>query len=80
MRTQSKTCQIIPFPDIRLWSRIAKRYVDYFVTSDPRAACYYLAGELDCRKLSRPPAGLKLAIIKEYRKRGFPGEILFYRN
>ncbi|QFY41359.1 hypothetical protein F6R98_00920 [Candidatus Methylospira mobilis] len=78
MSIPSRPCQIIPFPDVRLWSRIAKRYVEYYVAGDPRAACYYLASELDCQKLSRSPAGLKQAIVKEYRKRGFPGEIVYH--
>jgi len=34
------TAKIIQFPDVGLWSQIAKRYVDYMTLGDPRAAFF----------------------------------------
>ena len=77
MTTAPPDCQIIPFPEIRRWSREARKYVDYFVSGDPRAANFYLEYELRAMNVSRSPLGLQQAIDSEYRKRGFPGELLF---
>jgi len=71
------TCQIIPFPDVRLWAMIAKKYVDYMVSGDPRAAYYFLEYELNMFKLSKIPAALKNFIRREYRKRGFAAPLTF---
>lgn len=77
MKKARSTAKVIPFPDIGLWSVIAKKYVDNVVYGDPRAAFYYLEYQLDVLRLSKPPPALKIAIEKEYRRRGFRGPVRF---
>lgn len=72
METRS-TAKIIPFPDSRRWPTIARRYVDNMTLGDPRAAFFYLEHQLSALHLSRPPAALRTAVEKEFRKRGFRG-------
>ena len=74
---KTDTCQIIPFPDVRMWEMIAKKYVDYMVSGDPRAAFYFLEYELSLFKLSKTPTGLKNYIRREYKKRGCTSPVRF---
>ncbi len=78
MTAANTSCKIIPFPDVGGWSRIAKNYVDYMTSGDPRAAFYYLEHELNSSGVSATPGGLKRAIEREYRKRGFLRPIGFH--
>lgn len=71
MSTGANTCQIIQFPSLSLWLRIAKKYVDYMILGDPRAAFYYMDYEINLLKLSEVPSVLQKAIDQEYKKRGF---------
>jgi hypothetical protein len=71
MNETRKTARIIPLPDGRCWSLIARKYVDHMLSEDPRAAFFYLEHQLDVLKLSKPPPALQAAVDQEYRKRGF---------
>ena len=77
MTTQPTGCRIFPFPETRRWSGIAQKFVDYALRGDPRAAYFYLEYELSQLKVSRLPTGLKKEIEKEFKKRGFSGQIPF---
>jgi hypothetical protein len=74
----NQTTNVVPLPDAETWSLIAKKYLDYLLTGDPRAACYYLEHRLAVLKLSHPPKGLQQAIHEEQKRRGFTGQILFH--
>ncbi len=78
MNTHS--CQIIPFPDVRLWEMVAKKYVDYMISGDPRAAYYFLEYELSMYQLSKTPTALKNSIRREYKKRGFSAPLRFQND
>lgn len=80
MTAAKKSAQIIQFPPVGLWSRIAKRYVDYMTSGDPRAAFFYLEYKLDDLKLSGHTVGLKKAIEAEYKRRGFSRPISFSKE
>ncbi len=74
------TCRVIRFPDVRLWSQVARKYVDYMLTGDPRAAFYYLDYELMVFRLSEMPPALRQAIDKEYQRRGITKPVLFHKD
>lgn len=69
--------QVVPFPAVEVWSRIAAKYVEYVLGGDPRAACFYLEHELHVLRLARFPGALREAIRKEYARRGIRGDIHF---
>lgn len=77
MTTTPPPCEVLLFPEARRWSCIARKYVDYSLTGDPRAANFYLEHELAMLKVSRLPADLKKEIDKEFKRRGFSGQIRF---
>jgi hypothetical protein len=77
MERVQTTCKIIPFPEAKRWFEVARKYVDSITRGDPRAAFYYLEFELEALKLSKPPPALKIAIEKEYQRRGFRGPVRF---
>lgn len=80
MNAAVDTCRIIPFPNLSLWRRVAKKYVDYMSLGDPRAAFYYLDYEIDLLKLAEVPGVLQKAIDQEYLKRGFSRPPQFSRG
>lgn len=77
MTPATPSCQIFSFPEARRWPCIARKYVDYTLMGDPRAANFYLEYELALLNLSRMPAELKREIEKECNRRGFAGPIRF---
>jgi hypothetical protein len=77
METVESSARIIPFPDPKRWSAIAKIYIDYLTLGDPRAAFFYLEYQLTALNLKEVPTVLKREIEREYRKRGFRGPVYF---
>jgi hypothetical protein len=77
MSAANAAAKIIQFPDVGLWSQIAKRYVDYMTSGDPRAAFYYLDYKLNDLKLSAHSTALEKAIQAEFKRRGFSRPISF---
>ena len=69
--------QVVPFPSVGVWSRIAAKYVEYVLCGDPRAGCFYLEHELHVLRLERFPSALREAIRKEYARRGITDDIYF---
>lgn len=80
MDAVADTCQILQFPAAGLWSRIARKYVDYMTQGDPRAAYYYMEYEIKVLQLSEVPSALQKTIEQEYKKRGFSRPPQFSRG
>lgn len=76
----TESCRVIPFPGSRLWSRAAEQYVNYMTRGDPRASAYFLESVLLPLGLRSLPPDLRLAIDREYLRRGFRSEIHFSKE